>query len=73
LVLTKSPKVLKLWTSVLSTKCRVMALVICSLTAEQRRDKGRFGSPRDRKVPRKDLVIVSSRGVLGGGLKEVPV
>jgi hypothetical protein len=49
-----------------------MALVICRLRAEERRAKGRIGCPRDRKVPRKDLATVSSRGHLGGGLKEAP-
>jgi len=50
-----------------------MALVMCSLRAEERRAKGRIGCPRDRKVPRKDLAVISSRGHLGGGLKEVPM
>jgi hypothetical protein len=40
-------------------------MVICILRAEGRRDKGRIGGLRDRKVLRKDLVVVSSHGHLG--------
>jgi hypothetical protein len=42
-----------------------MAMVICILRAEGRRDKGRIGCLRDRKVLRKDLAMVSSHGHLG--------
>jgi hypothetical protein len=50
-----------------------MALVICRLRAKERRAKGIFGCPQDKEVLRMDLVVVSSHGYLGGGLKEVPV
>jgi hypothetical protein len=42
-----------------------MNMVICRLRAEGRKAKGRIGCPRDRKVIRKDLVVVSSHGHLG--------
>jgi hypothetical protein len=42
-----------------------MALVICRLRDEERRDKDRVSGLRDRKVLRKDLSVVSSRGHLG--------
>jgi hypothetical protein len=35
------------------------------LRAEGRRDNGRIGCLRDKKVLRKDLAVVSSRGHLG--------
>jgi hypothetical protein len=73
LVLVESHEVLKLWKSTFSAKCRVMALVICRLRAEERRAKGTIGCPRDKKVPRKDLARVSSHGHLRGGLKEALV
>jgi hypothetical protein len=63
-------KVLKIWESVFLAKRRVMELVICRLRVEERRAKGIIGCPRDRKVLRKDLAPGSSRGHLGGGLKE---
>jgi hypothetical protein len=37
LVLAKSSKVLKLWTSTFLAKCKVMALVICRLRAKEGR------------------------------------
>jgi hypothetical protein len=42
-----------------------MAMVICILRAEGRRDKGRIGGLRDKKVIRKDLATISSRGHMG--------
>jgi hypothetical protein len=69
-VFTKSSKVSKLWTRSFSAKCRVMVMVICILRAEGMRSKGRISCLRDIKVPRKDLVAVSSHGHLGSGLKE---
>jgi hypothetical protein len=50
-----------------------MALVISRLRVEERRSKGRIGCPRDKKVPKKDLAAVSSRGHLRSGLKEASV
>jgi hypothetical protein len=64
-VLAESSEVLKLWTSAFSTKCGVMVVVICRLRVEGRRAKGRIGCLRDKKVLRKDLTTVSSRGHLG--------
>jgi hypothetical protein len=40
-------------------------MVICRLRAEGWRAKGRIGCLRERKVLRKDLAVVSSRGHLG--------
>jgi hypothetical protein len=60
----ESFEVLKLWTSAFSAKHRVMAMVICRLRAEERRDKGQIGCLRDIKVLRRDLAIVSSCGHL---------
>ena len=45
-------------------------MVIWRLRVEGRRDKGRIGCLRDRKVLRKDLAMVSSHGHLGRWLKE---
>jgi hypothetical protein len=72
LVLVEGSEVPKLWTSTFSAKHRVMAMVACNLRAEGRRDKGRIGCLRDRKVLRKDLATVSNHGHLGSGLKEAP-
>jgi hypothetical protein len=49
LVLVESPEVPKLLAIVVSSKHRFMALVICRLRDEERRDKGRIGCPRDKK------------------------
>jgi hypothetical protein len=68
LVLAKSFEVSKLWKSTFSAKRRVMAMVICRLRAEGRRDKGRICGLQDKKVLRKDLVVVTWEG----GLKEAP-
>jgi hypothetical protein len=48
-----------------STKHRVMAMVICRLNIEGRRDKGQIVCLRDKNVLSKDLVTVFSRGHLG--------
>jgi hypothetical protein len=42
-----------------------MVMVISRLRTEGGRDKGQTGFPRDRKVLRKDLSMVFSRGHLG--------
>jgi hypothetical protein len=42
-----------------------MAMVICRLSVEGRRDKGQIGRLRDKKILRKDLATVSSHGHLG--------
>jgi hypothetical protein len=65
LVLVEHSEVPKLWENAFSVKGGVMAVFICILRAEGRRDKGQIGCLRDRKVIRKDLVTVSSYGHLG--------
>jgi hypothetical protein len=64
-VLAKSSEVLKLSTRDFSTKRRVVVMVICRLRVEGRSAKGQIGCLRERKVLRKDLAAVASRGHLG--------
>jgi hypothetical protein len=42
-----------------------MFVVTCILRVDRRRAKDKIGCPQERKVLRKDLAMVSSRGNLG--------
>jgi hypothetical protein len=62
LVLVESPEALNKF---FSAKHKVMTMVVCSLRAEERREKGIFGCLQDKKVLRDDLAMVSSHDHLG--------